>query len=97
MNSLGEFTALTGRELTDFTAGKLEILMLRTLAWCTAVDGEIAEGHSLDLDEKEFGRLMDMQAIIAFSKILTEQSMTAAQKKSEPPNRSPMIFFRRKA
>jgi hypothetical protein len=96
MNSLGEFTSLTGKELTDFVGNKVDILMLRVIAWCTAVEGEEAEGRSLSLDEKQFGRLMDMQAIIEFSQILAEQSTTAAQKKSDPPGRSPKIFFRRK-
>lgn len=96
MNSLGNFTQLTGKELADLPNSKADILMLRVLSWCTAVEGEQADGRTLDLDEVQFGRLMNMQAMVEFSKILAEQSQTAAQKKSDSPRRSPMTFFRSK-
>ena len=96
MNSLGNFTQITGKELSDLPDSKADILMLRVLSWCTAVEGEQADGRELDLDEVRFGRLMNMQAMVEFSKILAEQSQTALQKKSEPPTRSPGIFFRKK-
>ena len=96
MNASGEFTATTGMELTDLAKMKADMNTLRSIAWCSAREGEDAEGGILELDEKQFGRLIDMNGIVEFSKILSEQSKVAAQKKSEAPTRSPRIFFRRK-
>jgi hypothetical protein len=95
MNSMHEFTAITGKELTDLAGMKADIATLRTIALCCIREGEDIEGRSFDLSEKELGRLMGMQEIIKFSEILTELS-SGAQKKSEPPNRFPKIFRRGK-
>lgn len=95
MNALGSFTRLTGKEMSDLTSVNVDTL--RTIAWCSAVEGELADGRALGLDEMQFGRLIDMQGIVSFSEILTVQASGAAQKKSTPPGRSPLMFFRRKA
>jgi hypothetical protein len=96
MNALDSWGKITGKEMSDLAAGKADIGDLRTIAWCAAVEGELCDGRDLGLNEVEFGRLLHMQAIIEFSKILTEQSSTVEQKKSEAPRRSPLIFFRKK-
>jgi hypothetical protein len=94
MNALEEFTRTTGKEMTDLAGGKSSVSDLRMIAWCSAIEGEAANGKELGLTEMEFGRLMSMANIIAFSEILTSQSATMAQKKSQPKGRSPLIFFR---
>lgn len=98
MNALGEFTRITGKEMTDLADGKADISTLRTIAWCSAVEGERLDGKELGLTEIEMGGLMSMQCIVAFSGILTAQSGVAdQQKKSQSPGRFPQILFRRKA
>jgi hypothetical protein len=97
MNALGEFTKLTGREMTDLVDGKADVNTLRTIAWCSAVEGEAADGKELALDEIQFGRLITMEGIVAFSAILATQSNNSGQKKSPEKGRSPRIFFRKKA
>jgi len=97
MNALGEFTRVTGKEMTDLAEAKADVDTLRTIAWCSASEGEEAEGRTLDLDEKQFGRLIDMAGIVMFSEILTEQTQGAAQKKSKAPTKFPLIHFRKKA
>ena len=92
MNALANFTVLTGKEMTDLV--KPDVNTLRTVAWCSAVEGEEAEGRQLGLTEVEFGRLIGMAGIVKFSEILTEQASGVAQKKS--PGNSPLSFFRRK-
>jgi hypothetical protein len=94
MNALGEFTSATGKEMTDLTGGKADVKTLRTIAWCSAVEGEAADGKELGLTELEFGRLMTMASIVAFSEILTRQSTGA--KKNELKKRFPLIHFRQK-
>lgn len=93
MNALGNFTSLTGKEMSDIT-GKVDINTLRSIAWCSAIEGEEADGKELGLDEKAFGRLMDMATIIKFSEILTVQTGGAGQKKSEAPDKRPKMFRR---
>ena len=93
MNALSEFVAITGRELTDFATNKADIKTLRTIAWCSAVEGEDADGKKLGLTEIEFGRLMSMAAITLFSEILTRQ-IQGTQKKSGNKFRFPPVNFR---
>jgi len=93
MNALGEFTELTGIEMSDLAGGKAKINELRTMAWCSAKEGEVAEGKELGLSEIEFGRLMTMASIVEFSAILTRQS---GQKKSPTEHlKFPRTFFRK--
>lgn len=93
MNALGNFTRLTGKEMTDLAT--VDVNTLRTVAWCSALEGEEAEGRELELNEVQFGRLIDMAGIVKFSEILTEQA-SGVQKKSPAPGNSPLNFFRRK-
>jgi len=95
MNALCEVTALTGIEMNDLAGGRADIKTLRAIAWCSAVEGEAAEGKELGLTLEQFGRLMTMECIVEFSKILTEQSTNSGQKKSEAPHKSPLMFFRK--
>lgn len=92
MNALSEFVAVTGREITDFATNKADIKTLRTIAWCSAVEGEAADGKELGLTEIEFGRLMTMTAITLFSEILTRQ-IHGTQKKNNK-FRFPRMNFR---
>lgn len=94
MNALGEFTRLTGKEITDLTDGRVDIDTLRKMAWFCAREGEALDGKEFQLSEVELGRLMSMQNIIEFSEILREQTAGAAQKKSSR-GRFPKIFFRK--
>ena len=96
MNALCEVTRLTGIEMTDLAGGKANVSTLRAIAWCSAIEGERAEGRELELTEIEFGRLISMEGIVAFSAILTEQSGNSGEKKNQSKGRSPRIFFRRK-
>ena len=93
MNALGDLSKKTGIEMTDLAGNKADINTLRTIAWCSAIEGEEAEGRTLELTEKEFGRLISMEGIVSFSAILTAQSNNS-QKKS--PGKSPLIFFRKR-
>lgn len=95
MNSLAEYTALSGREMTDFAGKKADVATLRTIAWCAAVEGEAADGKELGLTEMEFGRLMTMSGMVEFSEILTRQSK-GTQKKSVSRFRFPEIHLRKK-
>jgi hypothetical protein len=95
MNALDNWGNITGKEMKDLASGKASIGDLRSIAWCAAVEGELCDGRELNMSEIEFGRLLHMQAIVEFSKILTEQSSTMEQKKSEPPDKLRKIFFRK--
>jgi hypothetical protein len=86
MIALGAFTALTGKELTDLE--KPDVKTLLTIAWCAAKEGEEADGRELELNEKEFGRMMSMACVVSFSQILANQASITVQKKSEPPKKS---------
>jgi hypothetical protein len=94
MNALAEYTSLTGREMTDLTAAKADLKILRVIAWCSATEGEAADGRELGLSEIEFGRLMSMKCVIEFSEIISRQ--INGQKKSPYKERKPLIFFRKK-
>lgn len=94
MNALGEWTRITGKEMNELAGGKANVDELRTIAWCAAREGEEADGRKLDLDEIQFGRLMDMAAIVKFVEILNNQTAGANQKKS-PPNNPLKIFLRK--
>jgi hypothetical protein len=95
-NAVKMWTAVTGKELTELASTSALANDTLTIAWCAANEGEEADGRELAMTEKEFGRLVNMQGIIEFSKILTEQSSTMEQKKSEAPLKSRRIFFRSK-
>ena len=90
MNALGEFVTLTGQEVSDLSAGRADVGTLKTIAWCAAKEGEMADNRSFELTEEQFGRLMSMANIVQFTEILVRQS---GQKKS--PGRRPLIFFRK--
>jgi hypothetical protein len=96
MNALGKLSKEAGIEMTDLAEGKADINTLRTIAWCSAMEGEALDGREFNLSEVEFGRLITMQGIVAFSAILTEQSSSEAQKKSPQEGRFPRMFFRKK-
>lgn len=95
MNSLAEFTKLTGIEMTDLATKKADVELLRTIAWCCAVEGEEADGKSLGLTEKELGRLIDLPGVLEFTRIFSQQSSNMAEKKSAAPGKSPLMFFRK--
>jgi len=95
MNSMGQYVNITGNELTEFKSKKADINTMRKIAWLSAVEGELCDGKELGLDENQFCRLMNMPAIIEFSRILTEQSSLAIQKKRESHNRWPRILKRK--
>lgn len=96
MNALCEVTRLTGVEMSDLAGGKADVQALRAIAWCSAVEGEAADGKELNLSEIEFGRLVTMDTIVVFSKILTEQSGNSGEKKNLTKGHSPRMFFRRR-
>lgn len=84
MNALADYTSATGRELADLTTTHVNIRELRMIAHCAAVEGEKADGRELGLNEEEFGRLMGMNAVVEFAKILKTQlmgSQSPAEKK----------------
>lgn len=98
MNALAEYTAKTGRELTDLAVTTTNIKELRILAHCAATEGELADGKDLGLTEEEFGRLMGMNAVIAFAHILQKQttgSQSVAEKK-EAEKKRPFFLHLRK-
>jgi hypothetical protein len=82
-NSLGIFNQMTGKDLSAFAMMKADMFTLRTLAYCAASEGEDADGKELEMSEKQFGRLMDVQAIKDFSIILNRRMVSEEQKKSE--------------
>ena len=94
MNALGEFTRLTGKEITDLTDGRVDIDTLRKMAWFCAREGETLDLREFELSEVEMGRLMSMKNIVEFSEILRDQTSGVAQKKSSR-GRFPKIFFRK--
>lgn len=96
LNSLSEWSQMTGKEITDLATGKPDLSVLRTIAWCSAREGERLDGHEFELDEIEFGGLIDMPCVILFSQILTSQTSGLEQKKSEAPTKLPRLFFRKK-
>jgi hypothetical protein len=96
MNALGEVNRLMGIDLINLADGKADIQTLRAIAWCSAIEGEAADGKELGLNEIEFGRLITMEGIVAFSAILTGQSGNSGQKKSPEKGKSPLIFFRKR-
>ena len=96
MNALGDFSKTTGHEISDLSGGRVDVNTLRTIAWCAAKEGEIADGRNLDLTEEQFGRLMDMINIVQFSEILAGQSSGSGQKKSPERGRQPWIQFRKR-
>lgn len=96
MNALGDVKNKTGIEITDLAEGKADINLLRTIAWCSAIEGEAADGKELGLSEIEFGRQITMAGIVEFSAILTAQSGNGGQKKNPEKGRSPRIFFRKR-
>jgi hypothetical protein len=96
MHAMGEYVNITGRELLEFKSKKADLNTMKTIAWCSAVEGEICDGRELGMDETQFCRLMNMQSIVEFSRILTEQSTLATQKKREShKSRWPRILTRR--
>jgi hypothetical protein len=95
-NTVAEWTARTGREITDLNDGKADVSQMRTIAYCCAVEGESIDGKELGMSEVEFGRLVNMQGIVDFAKILTSQALLAEQKKSEAPTKLQKIFLRKK-
>lgn len=98
MNALAEYTAKTGRELTDLAVTTTNVRELRVIAHCAAIEGELADGRDLGLTEEEFGRLMGMNAVIAFAQILQKQttgSRTVAEKKEAEKKRPAFLHLRK--
>jgi hypothetical protein len=95
-NAVNEWGNATGKELTDLAKGKAKAADMLAIVYQAAVEGERIDGTELGLTEKDFGGLINMQGIIVASNIITAQSSTLAQKKSEAPNRLLKIFFRKK-
>ena len=83
MNALGRFTKLTGKEITDLTNGKTDIDTMRTIAFCSDIEGERIEKREFELDEMDFGALMSMKNIVEFSQFFVSQTTggSVAQKK----------------
>lgn len=94
-NSLGAFTIETGIEMTDLAQGKVDVFLLRKIAWYMAKEGERCEGRVFELSEVDLGMLMRQPQFIAFVQIFKQQSGTTEQKKSEPQNKMKKIFFRK--
>lgn len=92
MNSMHEFTMLTGKQLTDLAGTKADLGMLGVIAYCCIREGEEIDGRQFSLTEKELRQKMGMEQIIKFSEILAE--LSGGQKKSKPPNRFLKIFTR---
>jgi hypothetical protein len=97
-NVAADLILLTGVDIDKLIGGNADVQLLRTIAWCCAVEGEAMDGKEFELSELEFGRLVSMEGIVAFTQILVAQSKNSAQKKSPPPEkgRFPRVFFRRK-
>jgi hypothetical protein len=95
MNSLGAFTKDTGIEMTDLAKGKADMFILRKVAWYMAKEGEEIDGRSFDMTEVELGRNLDQEGVIVFARIFADQAKTSGQKKNLP-QKSPMIFFRKR-
>jgi hypothetical protein len=97
MNATGEFTKITGRDLADLDDGRADVNQLRTIGWCSAVEGEDADGKDLGMTEKEFGRQLSLGKVVELAKIIVEQSGNDGQKKS-PARKEifPKIHFRKK-
>jgi hypothetical protein len=96
MNALNSFTEQTGKELTSMVDGRVDVSTLRAIAWCAAIEGEEADGNTLGLNEKEFGRLITMNGIVEFSQILSKQSGDGQKKNPEQKGQLPRIFFRKR-
>jgi hypothetical protein len=95
-NAVADWSARTGKEITDLSNGKADVAQMRTIAYCCAVEGESMDGKELGLSEVEFGRLVNMQGIVDFAKILTNQALLAEQKKSAAQTKLQKIFFKKK-
>jgi hypothetical protein len=94
MNALAMVTSLTGKGMADLLGKTTDMALLRTIAWCCAVEGEFIEGREYKLSEIEFGRLMNMRSIAQFSVIFTEQIVRDPQKKSELKEKKPKVIIR---
>jgi hypothetical protein len=94
MNALGVVSRITGTQLIDLAKLKVDMDTIRTIAWCSATEGELADGKELQMTEAEFGRQMTMGGVIAFTAILKEQINGLDQKKNQQKGRLPKIFFR---
>lgn len=96
-NVASQMIGLTGIDINGLISGNADIQLLRTIAWCCAVEGERLDGREFELSELDFGGLVNMEGIVAFTQILVAQSKNSAQKKSPPKKgRIPIPFFRRK-
>lgn len=94
MNALGMFTALTGKGLADLMNINNDINMLRTIAWCSVIEGERIEKRSYTLSEQEFGEQMGMRNVVAFSEIFTAQILRGGEKKSPTKGKAPRVLIR---
>lgn len=97
MNSLGQFTSITGMGLPDLINITSDINALRTLAWCCVMEGEAIEGKELGLTETGFGRLIIMANIIELTKILTSQFNVGVKKKEPEKGKPPRVLMRGKS
>jgi hypothetical protein len=95
MNALGMFTMLTGKNLGDLASVGNDYNTLRSIAYCSVIEGERIEGRELNLTEVEFGSLMSMFCIARFSEMLTEHILRGAQKKNPAKGRTPQVITRK--
>jgi hypothetical protein len=86
---------LTGKELGDLTGSGRNLALIRTMAWCSIVEGEIIEGRKFNLSEDEFWRLVTIPQIGEISRILAEHITGIPQKKSQAPEKSPKVHARK--
>ncbi|MCX6303288.1 MAG: hypothetical protein NTW82_14015 [Bacteroidia bacterium] len=82
MNSIGSFTALTGKEFFELAEGPKDVNSIRTLAWCAVVEGEACEGSELKMTELEFGRQMGLKQMKDFFQIFGRLVSSSVEKKS---------------
>lgn len=72
-NALSEWSALTGANLQQLKDLHANMKLLRALAWCGALEGEIIDGRELGMTEEEFGRSFGINEIGKVVKIIAGQ------------------------
>ena len=82
-NVVCDFRELTGKEVADLAAEKANLGLLRSMAWCSAKEGEACDGRELKLTEVEFGRLCNIDVIKRFNEIFTKQVTGSEKKKAK--------------
>jgi hypothetical protein len=95
-NALTMVNELTGKELADLVGNGRNLALIRTMAWCAVVEGEIIEGRKFTLSEIEFWRLVTIPQIGEISRILAEHITGISQKKSQAPMNPPRVHTRKR-